>query len=88
MKMHMHDLHNLIIGGLASLASVLLLDGCTTGNYSNSPYHPGPVVGQGVGTAAGVAAGPGPPVPARAGAPRKNCWPETSSTAGDALARS
>jgi hypothetical protein len=57
MKMHMHDLHNLIIGGLASLASVLLLDGCTTGNYTNSPYHPGPVVGQGVGTAAGVVAG-------------------------------
>jgi hypothetical protein len=40
---------------LASLSCGLLLTGCTSSH--TSPYHPGPVAGEAVGTGVGVAAG-------------------------------
>ena len=35
----------------------LLLTGCATPSYTTSPYHPGPVAGQAVGTGVGLAVG-------------------------------
>ena len=35
----------------------LLAAGCTTPSYTTSPYHPGPVAGQAVGTGVGLAVG-------------------------------
>lgn len=37
--------------------SFLSIIGCSTDSYVGSPYHPGPVVGQAVGTGVGVVAG-------------------------------
>lgn len=46
------------LAALAMLVPGLSLTGCANADYSHtSPYHPGPVVGQGVGTAVGVVAG-------------------------------
>ena len=45
-----------VLIGFASLSGWLLA-GCRTDYGVGSPYHPGPVVGKSVGTAAGVVAG-------------------------------
>jgi hypothetical protein len=48
----------LILAGVASLSSAFLFTGCANTEYGHtSPYHPGPVVGQGIGNAAGLVAG-------------------------------
>ncbi len=47
--------HCRILVGFVSLSSALLLTGCASSH--TSPYHPGPVAGQAVGTGVGVAAG-------------------------------
>jgi len=50
--------NRIALGGMVSLGSSLLLPGCAfTENGHTSPYHPGPVIGQGVGVTAGVVAG-------------------------------
>ncbi len=56
--MAMKSFHQVFLTGFTSLSSGLLLVGCANTEYSHtSPYHPGPVVGQGVGNVAGVVAG-------------------------------
>jgi hypothetical protein len=47
----------LMVGGLAGLA--VLVSGCSTtdGKSATNPQHPGPAIGQGVGTAVGVVGG-------------------------------
>ncbi len=50
--------HHLILTTTGLLFSVMLLGGCTGADYGGtSPYHPGPVAGQAVGTGIGVVAG-------------------------------
>ncbi len=49
--------HNLPFVGLAALSVALLSAGCSTPSYTTSPYHPGPVIGRGLGTGVGVVAG-------------------------------
>ena len=43
--------------GFASLLTAVLVAGCAQPSYTGSPYHPGPVVGRGLGTGVGVVAG-------------------------------
>ncbi len=50
--------HRCILVGFASLSTALLLAGCANNEFSHtSPYHPGPVAGQAVGTGVGTVAG-------------------------------
>lgn len=54
----MMTLHGRWFGGVFSIACGALLAGCANTEYGHtSPYHPGPVAGQAVGSAAGVVAG-------------------------------
>jgi hypothetical protein len=50
--------YRVILSGIILPAAGLLLAGCANTEYGHtSPYHPGPVIGQGIGNAAGVVAG-------------------------------
>lgn len=49
--------NRLWMAGLFTATCGLLNFGCTSPSYTTSPYHPGPVIGRGLGTGVGVVGG-------------------------------
>jgi hypothetical protein len=49
--------HSPVLVGFVCTIAALLAASCATPNYTTSPYHPGPAIGNAVGTAVGVTTG-------------------------------